>query len=204
MGGRGGGVYNNSKDFFEAFSMFTSENRHDGACQNNWPINQGPCLAEALIGVERKLIERRGYTFWKFGNVVDDRWQSRAGQGPRGGVSMIDLIDYTDGDTCRSCGTIWDGMRLVFLPGTGRSRPGGGISMKDLIDYEIIWPGEDVLSVEYKGNVTYATLLPEGHILCKVEPPPPCFLEWSFRQRGCPMQRQSSTLLTFILTEGNE
>ena len=44
--------------------------------------------------------------------------------------------------------------------------------MKDLIDYEIIWPGEDVLSVEYKGNVTYATLLPEGHILCKVYPCP--------------------------------
>lgn len=40
--------------------------------------------------------------------------------------------------------------------------------MKDLIDEDLIFAGEDVLSVEYKGNITYATLLPEGHILCQV------------------------------------
>ena len=40
--------------------------------------------------------------------------------------------------------------------------------MRDLIDEDIIHAGEDVLSVEYKGNMTYATLLPEGHILCQV------------------------------------
>ena len=37
------------------------------------------------------------------------------------------------------------------------------------MEEDILTAGEDVLSVEYKGNVTYATLTDEGHILCKVE-----------------------------------
>lgn len=50
----------------------------------------------------------------------------------------------------------------------GRPRPGGGINLRDLLEENIISAGEDVLSVEYKGNVTYATLSPMGHILCMV------------------------------------
>ena len=50
----------------------------------------------------------------------------------------------------------------------GRPRPGGGINLRDLLEEDIISAGEDVLSVEYKGNVTYATLSPAGHILCTV------------------------------------
>lgn len=42
------------------------------------------------------------------------------------------------------------------------------INLRDLLEEQILTAGEDVLSVEYKGNVTYATLSPEGHIICNV------------------------------------
>ncbi len=35
-----------------------------------------------------------------------------------------------------------------------------------LIDEGLLWPGENVLSVDYKQTTTLATLTPEGRIFC--------------------------------------
>ena len=49
----------------------------------------------------------------------------------------------------------------------GKTRAGAGITLGLLIKEGIIWPGTDVLSVEYKSVMTYATLTPDGQIICK-------------------------------------
>lgn len=51
---------------------------------------------------------------------------------------------------------------------TGKSRAGGGITLRLLIDEKIVQPGENVLSVEYKGATNLATLTPDGRIKCVV------------------------------------
>lgn len=48
----------------------------------------------------------------------------------------------------------------------GRPRPGGGITLKLLIDEGILFPGENVLTVEYKSNITYGSLAECGRIKC--------------------------------------
>ncbi|KAK9809210.1 hypothetical protein WJX72_011487 [[Myrmecia] bisecta] len=58
---------------------------------------------------------------------------------------------------------------------TGKPRAGGGLSLKLLIDEGILWPGENVLSVEYKATMTYASLTEEGKILCKINGEPMSF-----------------------------
>ena len=58
----------------------------------------------------------------------------------------------------------------------GKSSAGGGrkggrggiITLKHLIDEGILQPGEDVLTVEYKGSTHVATLLSDGRIYCRV------------------------------------
>ncbi|KAK9843826.1 hypothetical protein WJX81_007876 [Elliptochloris bilobata] len=50
----------------------------------------------------------------------------------------------------------------------GKSRAGGGITLRLLIDEKIVAPGENVLSVEYKGATNLATLTPDGRIECVV------------------------------------
>ena len=52
--------------------------------------------------------------------------------------------------------------------GGRRGGRGGIITLGKLIDESIIEPGEDVLSVEYKGSTHVATLLPDGRIMCSV------------------------------------
>lgn len=52
----------------------------------------------------------------------------------------------------------------------GKSRAGAGITLGLLIKEGILWPGEDVLTVEYKSVMTHATLTPDGQITCKVLP----------------------------------
>ena len=58
----------------------------------------------------------------------------------------------------------------ISLPsrGAGKSRAGGGITLKLLIDEKIVFPGENVLSVEYKGATNLATLTSDGRIECVV------------------------------------
>jgi Restriction Enzyme Adenine Methylase Associated len=51
-------------------------------------------------------------------------------------------------------------------PGRLRARA-VGITLKLLIDEGLLWPGENVLSVEYKGVVTLATLTNDGRIVAK-------------------------------------
>ncbi|KAL3138447.1 hypothetical protein ABBQ32_006237 [Trebouxia sp. C0010 RCD-2024] len=53
-------------------------------------------------------------------------------------------------------------------PTTGRPRPGGGITLKLLIDEGILFPGENVLTVEYKSNITYGSLAECGRIKCTI------------------------------------
>ncbi|KAL0038793.1 hypothetical protein WJX79_008093 [Trebouxia sp. C0005] len=53
-------------------------------------------------------------------------------------------------------------------PTTGRPRPGGGITLKLLIDEGILWPGENILTVEYKSNITYGSLAECGRIKCTI------------------------------------
>ena len=50
----------------------------------------------------------------------------------------------------------------------GKARAGGGITLRLLIEEGILAPGEDVLSVEYKSSMTYASLAPDGRIKCNV------------------------------------
>lgn len=45
---------------------------------------------------------------------------------------------------------------------------GAGITLGLLIKEGLLWPGKDVLSVEYKSVMTYATLTQDGQIVCKV------------------------------------
>jgi hypothetical protein len=51
---------------------------------------------------------------------------------------------------------------------TGRPRAGGGITLKLLIDEGILAPGDNVLTVEYKNSMTYASLGADGRIFCVV------------------------------------
>jgi len=53
-------------------------------------------------------------------------------------------------------------------PGVARGPRGQAISMKTLIDEGLLWPGENVLSVDYKQTTTLATLTPEGRIFCHI------------------------------------
>ena len=53
-------------------------------------------------------------------------------------------------------------------PGAGKPRAGGGITLRLLIEEGILSPGENVLTVEYKSSMTYATLMPDGRIACSV------------------------------------
>ena len=57
----------------------------------------------------------------------------------------------------------WFGMHAA-----GRPRPGGGITLKLLIDEGILFPGENVLTVEYKSNITYGSLAECGRIKCTI------------------------------------
>lgn len=50
----------------------------------------------------------------------------------------------------------------------GKTRAGAGITLGLLIKEGIIWPGKDVLSVEYKSVMTHATLNADGQIVCKI------------------------------------
>lgn len=52
--------------------------------------------------------------------------------------------------------------------GPRRGGRGGIISLRHLIEDNVIEPGEDVLTVEYKGSTHVATLLPDGRIRCSV------------------------------------
>ena len=52
--------------------------------------------------------------------------------------------------------------------GAGKPRAGGGITLRLLIEEGILSPGENVLTVEYKSQMTYATLMPDGRIACSV------------------------------------
>ena len=52
--------------------------------------------------------------------------------------------------------------------GAGKPRAGGGITLRLLIEEGILSPGENVLTVEYKASMTYATLMPDGRISCSV------------------------------------
>ena len=70
---------------------------------------------------------------------------------------MLSLLPYHRGLT--SC--------FVMQP-AGRPRPGGGITLKLLIDEGILVPGENVLTVEYKSNVTYGSLAECGRIKCTI------------------------------------
>jgi len=57
----------------------------------------------------------------------------------------------------------------AFKPAARRGGGRGGIiTLAHLIDDGIIEPGEDILSVEYKGSTHIATLLPDGRISCNV------------------------------------
>lgn len=56
----------------------------------------------------------------------------------------------------------------LCLFAAGRPRPGGGITLKLLIDEGILWPGENVLTVEYKSNITYGSLAECGRIKCTI------------------------------------
>ena len=62
----------------------------------------------------------------------------------------------------------------------GKPRAGGGITLRLLIDEGILSPGENVLTVEYKSSITYATLMPDGRISCSVSRLP-C---WGFNYQG--------------------
>jgi len=50
----------------------------------------------------------------------------------------------------------------------GKPRAGGGITLRLLIDEGILQPGDNVLSVEYKSSMTYASLERDGRISCLV------------------------------------
>ena len=54
------------------------------------------------------------------------------------------------------------------MSAAGRPRPGGGITLKLLIDEGILWPGENILTVEYKSNITYGSLAECGRIKCTI------------------------------------
>lgn len=56
----------------------------------------------------------------------------------------------------------------VLVHAAGRPRPGGGITLKLLIDEGILFPGENVLTVEYKSNITYGSLAECGRIKCTI------------------------------------
>ena len=56
----------------------------------------------------------------------------------------------------------------VGVRAAGRPRPGGGITLKLLIDEGILFPGENVLTVEYKSNITYGSLADCGRIKCTI------------------------------------
>ena len=56
----------------------------------------------------------------------------------------------------------------TWLLAAGRPRPGGGITLKLLIDEGILWPGVNVLTVEYKSNITYGSLAECGRIKCTI------------------------------------
>lgn len=47
----------------------------------------------------------------------------------------------------------------------------GAGPVQTLIDEGLLWPGENVLSVDYKQTTTLATLTPEGRIFCHSAPP---------------------------------
>ena len=56
----------------------------------------------------------------------------------------------------------------LCVPCTGKPRAGGGITLRLLIDEGILQPGDNVLSVEYKSSMTYASLESDGRISCLV------------------------------------
>ena len=57
---------------------------------------------------------------------------------------------------------------MCAVHAAGRPRPGGGITLKLLIDEGILFPGENVLTVEYKSNITYGSLAECGRIKCTI------------------------------------
>ncbi len=61
------------------------------------------------------------------------------------------------------------------LSGDRRGDGGGAAGgwAQTLIDEGLLWPGDNVLSVDYKQTTTLATLTPEGRIFCHSAPPPP-------------------------------
>lgn len=52
-------------------------------------------------------------------------------------------------------------------PRRAPKRPAGAVSLRILIDEGVLTPAEDVLTVEYKGTITHASLAPDGRIKWK-------------------------------------
>lgn len=52
-------------------------------------------------------------------------------------------------------------------PRRAPKRPAGLVNLKGLIDEGLMQPGDDVLTVEYKGTITYASLTHDGRIRWK-------------------------------------
>ena len=50
----------------------------------------------------------------------------------------------------------------------GKSRPSGGITLRLLMEEGILEAGEEVLTVEYKGQTTKGTLTEDGRIQCRI------------------------------------
>eukprot|EP00878_Enallax_costatus_P026482 GHUV01028420.1.p1 GENE.GHUV01028420.1~~GHUV01028420.1.p1 ORF type:complete len:115 (+),score=12.67 GHUV01028420.1:1006-1350(+) len=52
-------------------------------------------------------------------------------------------------------------------PRRAPKRPAGLVNLRSLIDEGLLTPAEDVLTVEYKGTITHASLAPDGRIRWK-------------------------------------
>lgn len=52
-------------------------------------------------------------------------------------------------------------------PRRAPKRPAGLVNLRSLIDEGLLTPAEDVLTVEYKGTITHATLASDGRIKWK-------------------------------------
>jgi hypothetical protein len=70
-------------------------------------------------------------------------------------------------------------------PRRAPKRPAGLVNLKGLIDEGLMQPGDDVLTVEYKGTLTHASLTHDGRIRWKG------VLSWT--QEACSSSSSSST-----------
>ena len=80
-----------------------------------------------------------------------------------------------------ACRAIWQSqqegvVRLARSDRVGKPHGGAGITLQQLIEEGILEPGENVLSVENRSAMKYATLMPDGHIAYSVSSHPwtPC------------------------------